>query len=173
MEAWNKWLDNPVDAGSLGDRGSKHWRRRSLGGSAGPRGDDRARADDHPVDPAETVHELRKDAKKLRYLIECFGGLYAKSARTTFVARLKSLQDTLGEHQDAEVHTHALRTIADDPRHQWDADTPLAIGQLIERLEQRRLASRGELAERFDDFDQKGTRKALKELLASEGKGRP
>ena len=72
--------------------------------------------------PAETVHELRKAAKKRRYLIECFGGLYAKSARTTFVARLKSLQDTLGEHQDAEVHAHALRTIADDPRHQWHAD---------------------------------------------------
>jgi CHAD domain-containing protein len=174
VEAWNTWLDNPVDAGSLGDRGSE-----ALEKTVARRVRrahrvmiERGRTIT-PATPAETVHELRKDAKKLRYLIECFGGLYAKSARTTFVARLKSLQDTLGEHQDAEVHAHALRTIADDPRHQWDADTLLAIGQLIERLEQRRLASRGELAERFDDFDQKGTRKTLKELLASEGKGRP
>ena len=28
-----------------------------------------------PATPAEDVHELRKDAKKLRYLLECFGGL--------------------------------------------------------------------------------------------------
>ena len=123
-----------------------------------------------PATPAETVHELRKDAKKLRYLIECFGGLYDKSARTAFVSRLKALQDTLGAHQDAEVHAHALRTIADDPRQQWSADTLLAIGQLIERLEQRRVASRDELAERFGAFDSKDDRKALKALLASAGR---
>jgi CHAD domain-containing protein len=122
-----------------------------------------------PATPAETVHELRKDAKKLRYLIECFGGLFEKGPRAAFVGRLKSLQDTLGEHQDAEVHAHALRTIADDPRLRWSADTLLAIGQLIERLEQRRTASRGELAERFAEFDRKQTRAALKELLASAG----
>ena len=28
-----------------------------------------------PATPAEHVHDLRKDAKKLRYLLECFGGL--------------------------------------------------------------------------------------------------
>ncbi len=126
-----------------------------------------------PSTPAETVHELRKDAKKLRYLIECFGGLYDKAARTAFVGRLKALQDTLGEHQDAEVHAHALRTIADDRRRRWSADTLLAIGQLVERLEQRRLASRDELADRFDAFDKKATAKALKDLLSSAGHGRP
>ena len=114
-----------------------------------------------PATPAETVHDLRKDAKKLRYLIECFGGLYDKPARTAFVGRLKALQDTLGEHQDAEVHAHALRTIADDRQQHWDAETFLAIGQLIERLEQRRVATRDELAERFGEFDTKKTVKAL------------
>ena len=123
-----------------------------------------------PSTPAETVHELRKDAKKLRYLIECFGGLYDKSARTAFVNRLKSLQDTLGEHQDAEVHAHALRSMADDQRQHWTPETLLAIGQLVERLEQRRVASRGDVAERFADFDRKPTARALKELLASAGR---
>ena len=114
-----------------------------------------------PSTPAEIVHELRKDAKKLRYLIECFGGLYDKSARTAFVSRLKALQDTLGEHQDAEVHAHALRTIADDPQRRWSADTLLAIGQLVERLEQRRLASRNELAERFARLRPEGDEKGV------------
>ena len=124
-----------------------------------------------PETPAETVHDLRKDAKKLRYLIECFGGLYDKPSRTAFVGRLKALQDTLGEHQDAEVHAHALRTIADDRQRHWDAETLLAIGQLIERLEQRRLATRKDLAERFAAFDDKETAQALKDA-AGERQGR-
>ena len=62
-----------------------------------------------PTTPAEDVHELRKDAKKLRYLLECFGGLLPASARKAFVKRLKALQDNLGEHQDAEVHVAQLR----------------------------------------------------------------
>ena len=31
-----------------------------------------------PDTPAEQVHDLRKDAKKLRYLLECFGSLLPK-----------------------------------------------------------------------------------------------
>ena len=104
VEAWNKWLDNPVDAGSLGDRGLEALEKtvarrvRRAHGVMIERG--------RTITPSTRPRpfRLRKDAKKLRFLIECFGGLYAKSARTTFVARLKSLQDTLGEHQDAEVH---------------------------------------------------------------------
>jgi CHAD domain-containing protein len=170
VERWNDWLDHPVEPVTFGDRSlealPKTVRRRIR--RAHRVMVDRGRSIT-PATPAETVHELRKDAKKLRYLIECFGGLYVKGPRTAFVGRLKSLQDTLGEHQDAEVHAHALRTIADDQRLRWSADTLLAFGQLIERLEQRRTASRGELAERFAEFDRKQTRAALKELLASAG----
>ena len=125
-----------------------------------------------PATPAETVHELRKDAKKLRYLIECFGGLYDKPARTAFVGRLKALQDTLGEHQDAEVHAHALRTIADDRQRHWDAETLLAIGQLIERLEQRRRGHAGTSSPSASPTStSKETAKALKDA-AGERQGR-
>jgi CHAD domain-containing protein len=168
IAAWSGWLDTPVDAASLGDRGDEALsvtvRRRVR--RAHRRMIDRGRAIT-PATPAEIVHELRKDAKKLRYLIECFGGLYDRSARSAFVSRLKALQDTLGEHQDAEVHAAALRTIADDSEQGWSADTLLAVGQLIERLEQRRVASRAELADRFAAFDSKGTAKALAALVES------
>jgi CHAD domain-containing protein len=171
IEAWSDWLDRPVDPATLGDRGDEPLavtvRRRIR--RAHRRMIERGRAIT-PATPAETVHELRKDAKKLRYLIECFGGLYDKSARAAFVSRLKALQDTLGAHQDAEVHATALRTTADDPQRGWSADTLLAIGQLIERLEQRRLARRAELADRFGAFDSKDTAKALEALLASAGR---
>jgi hypothetical protein len=49
-------------------------------------------------------------------------------------------------------------------------ETMLATGQLIERLEQRRLASRHEFAERFDRFDDPKTVDALAALLASSGR---
>jgi CHAD domain-containing protein len=170
VERWNDWLDHPVDVTTFGDRSvealTKTVRRRVR--RAHEVMIDRGRSITAET-PADTVHELRKDAKKLRYLIECFGGLYDKAPRAAFVSRLKALQDVLGEHQDAEVHAHALRTIADDTQQRWSADTLLAIGQLIERLEQRRVASRNDLAERFAEFDRKETAKALKELLASAG----
>ena len=47
----------------------------------------------------------------------------------------------------------------------------LATGQLIERLEQRRIASRNEFAERFAAFDSSETVDALDELLASTSDG--
>ncbi|MDH4113393.1 MAG: CHAD domain-containing protein [Actinomycetota bacterium] len=119
-----------------------------------------------PDTPAEKVHELRKDAKKLRYLLECFGSLLRKSARKQYVTRLKALQDNLGEHQDAEVHVNMLRGIA---RELHDAgaspDTMVAIGQLTERLDQQRLAARAEFAERFADYDTPATRRALDAVL--------
>ena len=120
-----------------------------------------------PDTSADVLHELRKDAKKLRYLLECFGGLYQPAPRKAFVQRLKSLQDNLGEHQDAEVHVHHLRQLFDTLAMSSTTDTVLATGQLIERMEQRRLASRNEFAERFSAFDSAKTDDALNSLLAS------
>ena len=41
----------------------------------------------------------------------------------------------------------------------------LAIGQLSERLDQRRAAERAEFTERFADYDTKATRQALAAAL--------
>jgi CHAD domain-containing protein len=117
--------------------------------------------------PAPLVHELRKDAKRLRYLLECFGGLYAPTARKAFVSRLKALQDNLGMHQDADVHVTHLRRIVAELADSLPVDSFLAAGQLVEQLEQRRAATRAEFAARFADYDSKATRRALRELLAT------
>jgi CHAD domain-containing protein len=119
-----------------------------------------------PDTPAEQVHDLRKDAKKLRYLLECFGSLLDDKPRTKFVKRLKALQDNLGEHQDAEVHVAMMRGIADE-LHGADAApaTIVAIGQLTERLDQQRIAARAEFAERFADYDTPATQRALDTVL--------
>ena len=120
-----------------------------------------------PDTPAEQVHDLRKDAKKLRYLIECFGSLLPDKPRKKYVRHLKALQENLGEHQDAEVHI-ALLAIAHG-RSSTDVDSPadtlVAIGQLTERLDQTRLAARAEFAERFADYDSRATQRALDSML--------
>ena len=118
-----------------------------------------------PDTPAEHVHEVRKDAKRLRYLLECFGSLLTSSERKAFVKRLKALQDNLGEHQDAEVHAGLLRTMATELPADTAPQTLVALGQLVEQLERRRVEAREAFADRFATYDSKPTRKAMRAML--------
>ncbi|MDP1818330.1 MAG: CHAD domain-containing protein [Acidimicrobiales bacterium] len=121
-----------------------------------------------PASHPERLHDLRKDAKKLRYLLECFGGLLPTKGRKAFVGQLKALQDNLGEHQDAEVQMAQLRTLAHDLRDApgVDTDVLLAIGRLGEQLDRRRSSERAAFADRFAAYDTKPNRRALDDLLA-------
>lgn len=119
--------------------------------------------------PDAALHELRKDAKQLRGIIECFGGLYDPRLRRPFVKRLKAMQDNLGEHQDAAVQASALVELAERLAGEIDVASLLAIGRLVERTEQRRIASRYEFAERFAGFDSDSTATALERMLESAG----
>lgn len=169
---WGEWLDETPAHAALGRRGAE-----PLGSVVAGRirrahrqmvGDGRRIT---PASPATDLHELRKDAKKLRYLVECFGGLYAPAARAPFVKRLKAMQDNLGEHQDAEVHAHQLGELAGVLGGAVPVATVMAMGRLVERMEQRRAAARAEFAERFADFDSAGTRHDLAALLSPGGDG--
>ena len=118
--------------------------------------------------PDEELHELRKDAKKLRYLLECFGGLYDPRPRKAFVKRLKALQENLGELQDAAVHVEWLAQVAATlPHASAPVETFVAIGRLTEHMEQHRYAARRAFATRFAAYDEGATRRALAELLAT------
>ncbi|MEO5722942.1 MAG: CHAD domain-containing protein [Ilumatobacteraceae bacterium] len=117
--------------------------------------------------PAEALHELRKEAKRLRYLVECFASVLPGKQRKAFVDELKALQDNLGEHQDAGVHAGELRDVA----HDLDAVTTttatlVALGQLSEQLDRRCAETRNEFAVRFRAYDSKRVRSALDELLS-------
>lgn len=117
--------------------------------------------------PDKNVHRLRKDAKNLRYLVECFGGLYGGRERKRFVRTLKHFQDNLGEHQDAAVHAVELTELVADNADRLPVETVLAAGRLIERLDQKRDAARLEFAERFAEFDSNATKRAFAKLLDS------
>jgi CHAD domain-containing protein len=122
-----------------------------------------------PDTPAEHVHRIRKDAKQLRYLLECFAGVLPADDRKAFVKRLKKFQDVLGDHQDAEVQVANLRILAEQLPSPTDAATYMAVGQLVEQLDRRRRAARDAFAERFTEFDSRPTRDALDEMLDGAG----
>lgn len=116
--------------------------------------------------PAERLHEVRKDAKNLRYLVECFVGLLPERDDTRFVDALKDLQRNLGEHQDAAVHADQIRSLATALDRRERPATLIALAQLAEIVDDRRARARAEFAERFADFDAGRTRRALRRLLA-------
>jgi CHAD domain-containing protein len=165
MTAWEAWLSEPAAPTKQGDR--------PLGPVVARRIDKAQQrllehgrlitADSEP----ERLHDLRKDAKKLRYLIECFGSLFAKGPRKAFVRRLKDLQDNLGEHQDAEVHVAQLGDLAHDLHEDRSVGVAslLAMGRLTESLERRRRSARAEFGERFSAYDTAKTQRALDDLL--------
>jgi CHAD domain-containing protein len=118
-----------------------------------------------PETPADDVHDVRKDAKKLRYLLECFADLFPAGGRKAFVRRLKKLQDLLGEHQDSEVQAVELRAAAARLPPDTDALTYIAVGRLVEHLERTRQAARDGFAARFEEYDSAATRQVLDDML--------
>jgi CHAD domain-containing protein len=166
LASWRRWLTaerSPGDDGSDVAVGPVVARRIAKL-QRGLLRDGRAIGDDTP---GERLHDLRKDAKKLRYHLECFGGLLESKPRKAFVGHLKALQDNLGEHQDAEIHVDQLRHLGRDlhGRPGVDADVLLAMGRLSDHLDRRRQAARDEFAERFASYDTKANRAALDDLL--------
>ena len=119
--------------------------------------------------PATQLHDLRRDAKRLRYLLECFAGVLPPKATKKFVRRLKSLQDNLGAHQDTEVHGAQLLALLQLPGADDLLDeTTAAVGVLVQHLQQRSDAARREFSTRFAEYDSAATHAALMQILAVE-----
>jgi triphosphatase len=58
----------------------------------------------------EAFHDVRKKGKRLRYTLEFFSEVYGRPVQK-LVKPLKTLQDDLGDHQDAVVTTEYLREL--------------------------------------------------------------
>lgn len=176
LDAWRGWLTGPIPDGvpdrALDPLGSQV-ARRILRAQATLLQEGRAIG---PDSPDERLHDLRKDAKKLRYLLECFGSLLDPDPAAKLVKRLKALQENLGEHQDAAVHATDLRAAAhalhDGPATAGTdlVDTLLAMGRLLAELERVRDRTRLEFADRFAAYDTPAARHALEAALGTTGR---
>jgi CHAD domain-containing protein len=107
-----------------------------------------------PESPAETLHDLRKRAKELRYALEFFAPLHDRAAQAKVVGELKRLQDCLGEFQDTEVQVGEIRALATAMLAAGEAPavTLLAMGEVTAGLALRQRAAREDFGRRFAAF---------------------
>ncbi len=120
--------------------------------------------------PAEALHELRKQGKELRYLLEFFSSLYPAEVVKPMVASLKGLQDVLGRFQDREVQAELLRSLGDEiAALEGGAAALMAMGVLVQRLGEEQAQAREQYAERFAGFAAKSQRKLARQTFGCRG----
>ena len=122
-----------------------------------------------PESPAVRLHDLRKDAKKLRYALECFGSLFDADDIAASVRELKGVQDVLGAFQDCEVQKASLEGFGREmiiERGASQAPALLAMGALVDDLDEREQRARDEFVEHFARFDAKAVRRRFRRLFA-------
>ena len=104
--------------------------------------------------PAEDVHNLRKAAKDLRYLLEVFQPVCEPLAHKRVVSDLKRLQDVLGEFQDGEVQAAGVRTYAQQmiDAGETRASVLLAMGELSGQFSAKQQRARRELDAHHDSY---------------------
>jgi len=102
---------------------------------------------------AEERHKLRIALKKLRYTSEFLSGLYDAQAVEKFAARLKRLQDDLGDANDLRAAQDILPELARG----GDGATIARAGKIVLAWHHRRLVAH-----------QSKTRRSLRRLLAAE-----
>jgi CHAD domain-containing protein len=156
LKDWRELLERPAAARSAGEAANRPIRlfararilkvyRRII--RAG-----RALGDDPPAAP---LHQLRIEAKKLRYLLEFFAGLDAEGRAAGLIKKLKTIQDVLGGFNDMEVQQQGLRSFSARLLAQGapDPETLLALGRLDGIMAAQQETHRQTWCERFRTFD--------------------
>ena len=119
-----------------------------------------------PSSPAESLHNLRKRGKELRYLLEVFTPLLDPAEARSALKELKTLQDVLGTFQDSETQREAIYALATDmiARGNTPARTILAMGEMAAQLAQDQDSSRANFATAFERFAQRSGRRRTARL---------
>jgi CHAD domain-containing protein len=107
-----------------------------------------------PDSPPESLHDLRKRCKELRYALEFFGPLYTPASYGRVISDLKRLQDCLGKFQDNEVQIGEIRSLATAMQavNEAPAVTLLAMGEVAAGLVDGQAAARADFGRRFGEF---------------------
>ncbi|WP_334141667.1 CHAD domain-containing protein [Rhabdothermincola sp.] len=123
-----------------------------------------------PASAPEALHELRKDAKRLRYLLECFSSLYPRGLVAPVVKELKALQDVLGTYQDCHVQIRRLEQVGAMLAEPGPQPAAMAegLGRVLARLAAREQQARSAFERRFARF-RRVPIPALQEWLETNG----
>ena len=117
--------------------------------------------------PPESLHDLRKRCKELRYALEFFAPLHDPAGYGKVVGDLKRLQDCLGEFQDTEVQIGEIRALASAMLAAGEAPavTLLAMGEVTAGLVVRQRAARADFERRFAAFADVDGQRRMSALL--------
>jgi CHAD domain-containing protein len=157
---WRKTLLAVRDAGSIGPGGSGTGRSETTRELAADRilrafrKVARRGGAITPASPHESLHDLRKRCKELRYALEFFAPLYDPATYGKVVGDLKRLQDCLGKFQDSEVQIAEIRALAEAMLAAGAAPavTLLAMGEITSGIAVRQVAARADFERRFAAF---------------------
>ncbi|MGH3257478.1 MAG: CHAD domain-containing protein [Streptosporangiaceae bacterium] len=119
----------------------------------------------------ESLHDLRKRCKDLRYLLEFFAPLYEPTKYKKVVGDLKQLQDCLGEFQDSEVQREEIRALAEAmlADRAAPAATLLAMGEIAAKLALSQAEARADFSRRFARFAGPEGQQRVRTLLDEAG----
>ena len=122
--------------------------------------------------PPESLHDLRKRCKELRYLLEFFASLHDPAIHRQAVRDLKGLQDCLGTYQDCQVQQHEIRMFATQmmQEQQVPVTALLAMGELAGQIARRERRARGEFGGRFADFASAANQQRFRALTTDAGR---
>jgi CHAD domain-containing protein len=121
-----------------------------------------------PDSPPAALHDLRKRAKELRYVLEFFAPLHDPAAYRQVLGDLKGLQDCLGEFQDSQVQREEIGVLAEAmlAERAAPAATLLAMGEITANLAVSQAEARAVFAERFARLAGPDGQQRLRALLA-------
>ena len=114
-----------------------------------------------PTSSVESLHDLRIQCKRLRYLFEFFDPIYG-SAFKPEIRRLKALQDVLGEFQDTCVaEQHLRKYVQGVPRRDENGGQLIAVGHVNSGQERQESIRWDDLPLAWMKFDREGARDAV------------
>jgi CHAD domain-containing protein len=124
-----------------------------------------------PDSPPESLHDLRKRTKELRYLLEFFAPLHDPLIYRKVVGDLKQLQDCLGEFQDSQVQREEIHALADAMlvERAAPAATLLGMGEIAANLAISQAEAREDFSMRFARFAGPAGQQRMHTLLDETG----
>lgn len=111
------------------------------------------------------VHELRKEGKKLRYLLESFSSLYSGDELRGPIKSLRKLQDTLGGIVDAEVQALALQQLAARLDSHSGGPALRTVHLLLNDCNRREKACLNAFGRRYRKFTTRSRHRAFKQIF--------
>ena len=111
----------------------------------------------HDKTPADAIHQVRIDAKKLRYLIDATRSLHDRRHLDPIIDRLKRVQSVLGDFNDAVVQERHLldsgKALAKaGAGESGESGALLTVGRLAESARNRAISLRAEVPGELSRF---------------------